>query len=327
MAGQEWGTGSVGGNLAQAYLTKWLRTVAQPMFRFRNLCDVKEAIGKHRGDTFNWDKIANVATGGAYTGIAEGSVMPTDNFTVTKGTATITEYGNSIPYTRKLLELSQHELKNLVRTALANDMAKTIDKAVFSKLQSTMLVYQASAGTDTSSVVLYTNGTGTATNTVQLGYKHIINIVDSMKERNIPSFDGEDYVCIAHPTTLSDLRINMVSVNQYTETGYKKILNGEIGRFGGVRFVEQTNIAKVTPVGTGGGSWAVFTGSEAIIEALSVPEETVIKEVTDYGRSLGLGWYMIAGWKLAWGDAAADAANARCAFWWPNATSPSSLTP
>lgn len=53
MAGNVWGTDSLGGYLAQDYLTKYLRYVAQPLTRLRQICDVKEAIGKHRGDTFN----------------------------------------------------------------------------------------------------------------------------------------------------------------------------------------------------------------------------------------------------------------------------------
>lgn len=314
--GQEWGTASLGGNLAQAYLTKWLRYVAQPMTRFRQLCDVKEAIGTGKGDTFNYDIIANIATQG--TTLTETSTMPASNFTVTKGTCVCYEFGNSIPITRLLSEMSQHEAKEIIRKTLANDMAKTIDQYIYNQVKASNLVFQQSAGTDTASVVLYTNGTGTQTNATALTYKHVINIVDAMKERNIPAFDGEDYVAIGQPTAFSGLRQDLVAVNQYTETGYKKVLNGEIGRFGGVRFVEQTNVAKVSPTTAAAMSQVVFVGGEAIVEAISVPEEIIEKEITDYKRSLGLAWYMIAGFTRAF----STAANERIAIWWPNASSP-----
>lgn len=320
--GQVWTTASKGGNLAQAYLTKYLRTVAQPLTRFRQICDVKEAIGKHRGDTFNWDIIADLGTPGA--ALTEEATMPATNFTVTKGTCTVTEYGNSIPFTRKLLELSQHDLKGIVRTSLANDMAKVLDKQVATVLSDNVqLVYGPYQGTGTATIESSTNGTRATAHAagVFLNYNHIIAVVDDMKEKNIPTFDGENYVCIAHPSTLTNLRQNLVSVNQYTESGYKKILNGEIGKFGGMRFVEQTNVAKVTPTNAAG-SWAFFIGGEAMIEAVSVPEEVVIKEITDYGRSLGLAWYCILGFGLAW----TAAANARVACWWPNASAVASLT-
>lgn len=87
MAGQEYGTASIGGNLSQAYLTSWLRYVAQPMMRFRQLCDVKEAIGTGKGNTFNYDIIANIATQG--TTLTETATMPASNFTITKGTCVV----------------------------------------------------------------------------------------------------------------------------------------------------------------------------------------------------------------------------------------------
>lgn len=318
--GQEWGTASLGGNLAQAYLTKWLRYTAQPLMRFRQVCDVKEAIGTGKGDTFNWDIVANIATQG--TTLTETSTMPSSNFTVTKGTCVVYEFGNSVPFTRLLKELSQHELdgvgNGIIRKTLANDMAKTIDQYIYNQVKTTKLVFQQSAGTDTASVVLYTNGTGTQTNATALTSKHIINIVDAMKERNIPAFDGEDYVAIGQPTAFSALRQELQAVNQYTESGYKKVLSGEIGRYGGVRFVEQTNVAKVTPTTAAAMSQVVFVGGEAIVEAISVPEEIIEKEITDYKRSLGLAWYMIAGFTKAFNTAAND----RIAIWWPNASSP-----
>lgn len=64
MAGQQYSTSSLGGYLSQPYLTQKLRSVAQPMFRFRQFVDVKEAIGKNRGNTWLYDKVLNVATQG-----------------------------------------------------------------------------------------------------------------------------------------------------------------------------------------------------------------------------------------------------------------------
>jgi len=40
MAGQQYSVSSLGGLLSQPYLTQKLRSVAQPMFRFRQFVDV-----------------------------------------------------------------------------------------------------------------------------------------------------------------------------------------------------------------------------------------------------------------------------------------------
>ena len=324
MAGQEYGTASIGGNLSMPYLTDWLRYVSQPMTRFRQLCDVKEAIGTGKGNTFHWDQIANIATQG--TTLVETDTMPASNFTVTKNTCIVYEFGNSIPLTRLLSEMSQHEVKEIIRKSLANDMAKTIDQYIFDNaIITTPLIYQADGGTDTDLIALMTDGTGDNANaaTCALNTDYVIQIVDSMKERNIPAFDGEDYVCIGHPSTFTHLRGQLLGVNQYTETGYGKVLNGEIGRFNGVRFVEQTHVAKATPTNTGASGWAAFVGGEAVVEAISVPEEIIEKEVTDYKRSMGLAWYLIAGFAPAFPHSySSGSANARIALWWPNANNP-----
>lgn len=325
--GQAYGSAAIGGYFAVPYLTEWLRYVAQPLMRFRQVCDVKEAIGTRRGATFNWDIISNIATAGST--LTESSTIALTSFTIAQGTLTVTEFGNAIPLTRKLREMSKYDVEEVIRKTLANDMAKTIDKYIMqSCIAQTPFIFQASGagGTDTANAVLTTTGTGSsaAAATSWLHTGHIISIVDQMKELNIPAFDGENYLCIAHPSTLSNLRAQMIPVMQYTESGLGRILSGEIGRFEGVRFIEQTNCNKVTPTNAGAGSWAAFIGGEAVIEAISVPEEIIEKEVTDFGRSLGLAWYMIAGYGLPF--PATDTTNTRIAMWWPNNSSPTATT-
>ena len=324
MAGQEYGTATLGGNLTLTYLTDWLRYVAQPLNRFRQVCDVKEAIGTGKGNTFNWDIIANIATQG--TTLAETDTMPASNFTITKGTCVVYEFGNSIPLTRLLKEMSQHEVKSIIRKTLANDMAKAYDNYIYNNcIRTTPLIAQADGGTSTELVEIQTDGTGDHDMAAScwLHTGHIINLVDAMKERNIPAFDGENYICIAHPTTLTNLRNQLVSVNQYTESGYKKILYGEIGMFGGVRFIEQTNVAKTTADTAAAVRGRCSSVARLSLKPYAVPDEIIEKEVTDYGRSLGLAWYGITGFAPAFTHSySASSDNARVVLWWPNDTNP-----
>lgn len=92
MAGQFYSVGSLGGLTSQPYLSDRVRGLAQPMFKFRQFIDVKEAIGKGRGDTWLFDKTSNVATQGGT--LIETNTIPETNFTVVQGTGTITEYGD-----------------------------------------------------------------------------------------------------------------------------------------------------------------------------------------------------------------------------------------
>ena len=91
MAGQVYSVSTLGGNHSVPYLSDRLRSNAQPMFRLRQFCDVKEQVGKKRGDTWNFDKTGNVATQGGT--LVETQTIPETQFVTNQGTGTITEYG------------------------------------------------------------------------------------------------------------------------------------------------------------------------------------------------------------------------------------------
>src|SRR5688572_24907752 len=99
-----------------AKLSKFLRYSAQPLLRFRKFTEMKDAFSKEPGDSFNFDKVANLGTHGHK--LVETSTMPTSSQGITKGTLTITEYGNSIPFTFKLQKLSQFDLEQIIEKGL-----------------------------------------------------------------------------------------------------------------------------------------------------------------------------------------------------------------
>jgi hypothetical protein len=57
MPQQVWVTSSLGGYLANPWLSKQLRHRAQPIMKFVQFCNVKEAFGKSRGATALFDKV------------------------------------------------------------------------------------------------------------------------------------------------------------------------------------------------------------------------------------------------------------------------------
>ena len=97
MAGQVWETNTLGGYMGSDRLSNKLRMAVQPLTRFRQFCDLKEALGKHKGDYFHWNVYSDVETQGGQ--LAEADAMPETNYTVTQGTLTVTEYGKLIAAT------------------------------------------------------------------------------------------------------------------------------------------------------------------------------------------------------------------------------------
>lgn len=153
----------------------------------------------------------------------------------------------------------------------------------------------AYAGTATDAISLTTNGTVTYTSSKALAKGHVKAIVDTLKERNIPPYTGDDYYAISWPSTYRTFKNDLESIHQYTPEGFGMIANGEIGRYENCRFVEQTNIAKA---GTTYTDWAYFFGEDTVAEAIAVPEEMRGKIPGDYGRSKGVAWYYLGGFGI-----------------------------
>ncbi len=310
MSGQLWATNSLGGYMYSQRLSKVLRYQIQPLVKFRQFADVKDATGqgKNKGDLYHWNVYSNVQTQG--TTLAETSTMPETNFTITQGTLQITEYGNSVPYTGKLDDLSEHPVTEIIDKVLKQDAKKAFDIAVNAQFNLTPLRFVAT--TDTVAGTLYANGTATGTNGVQMLSGHVKTIVDAMKERNIPPYMGDDYAAIGHPSTFRGLKNDLEQLHKYTPEGFQLILNGEIGRYENTRFVEQTNIAKETWSG-GKSNWAFFFGNDTVAEAIAIPEEMRGKIPTDFGRSRGIAWYYLGGFGIV--HPVADVTNARIVKW------------
>jgi N4-gp56 family major capsid protein len=293
-------------------LSKELRMAVQPLVEFRQFCDVHDATqqGKSKGDKFHWNVYSDAATQGGT--LAETQVMPETNFTITQGELTITEMGNSVPFTQKLDNLSEQPVKQIINKVMKNDATKAFDIAAHAQFNATPLWIAPSSGTSTTAVTLTTNGATATTNNVALGKDHIKAISDLMKERNIPPYEGKDYIALAHPSTFRTFKNDLEGVKQYTSEGFQMIKNGEVGRYENFRFVEQTHIAKET-WSNAKSNWAFFFGEDTVAEAIACPEEVRGKIPTDYGRSMGVAWYYLGGFGLVHGSA--DVTQARILKW------------
>ena len=322
MSGQIWAQSSLGGYLYSRQLSNVLRGAVQPLTKFRQFCDVHDASqqGKKKGDTFTWDVYSDVSSAGAV--LVETNTVPETNFTIVQGTLTITEGANSVPFSGKLDNLSKFPVTQIIEKVLKNDCVKFLDRQAWTQFNSTLLQVIASAGTDTSSITLYTNGTVTGTNSIAYNNNHAKSIVDIMKERNIPAYLADDYYALAWPTTLRTFKNNLETIHQYSSSGLQLIMNGEIGRYENVRYVEQTNIVKGT--GTDGitqtlwtngkSDWIFFFGNDTVAEAIAVPEEMRGKIPTDFGRSKGVAWYYLGGFGVVHASTTVPG-NARIVKW------------
>ena len=304
MATQSWGISADGGYLANAKLSRTIRVAAQPMMKFRPYTRVEPGLGKGKGDTLDFNKLSNVATAGGT--ISELTRIPETKITIKRGTLTLQEYANSIPYTGKLENLSEFDVSNLWTVALRNDMAKVLDKAVADEMKNTDLRFMP-----TSAIGGTWANTSSTTATVNLSIFHVKDIVDAMKvgtfgsltnTASVPPWDGEHYVAVASVKALRGLKDDPDFEEPVKYADPERLLTGEVGRFYMTRFVETNNTNSLSN-GVGTGSVlgeALFFGADPIIEAVAVPEEIRAKIPQDYGRDKGIAWYFLGGFKLVW---------------------------
>lgn len=323
MAGQVWAVAAEGGYLYAPNLSKYLRMQVIPTVKFRQLCDVKDTdadgtplVGKSRGNKWYWNVFSQTKTKGGQ--LDETQKMPTTGFSILQQSGTISEWGNSVDYTAKLDDLSEQPVREIIRKVLGIDASQALDVGAHAEFNKCLLRAAPASGTSTSSITLTTDGTCATTNNVAFGAGHVEPIVATMKERNIPAFENGDYLAIARPLTFSTLKSDLEGINKYTETGLSMLKNGEIGRYRGVRFVEQTHV----PAGgaqdsttwnpktdtadawnNGKSDWIFFMGADTVAEGVCTPEEIRGKLPGDYGRDRGFGWYALLGFGLTHPDA------------------------
>jgi N4-gp56 family major capsid protein len=292
-------------------LTETLRLSVQPLVKFRQFCDAKDATSKglNKGELYHWNVYSDIATQGS--SLVETSTMPESNFTITQGTLTINEFGNSVPYTAKLDNLSIQPVTEVINKVLKHDAKKAFDIQAYTQFDATPLRF---VGTNTGGGgVLTTDGTATATNSMAFNKEHAKVIVDTMKERNIPPYAMDDYFALTHPTSIRTFKNDLETIHQYVDPGLQLIMNGEIGRYESTRYVEQTFIPKGGAAdqtsfdpNTGTAevwdnalsSWVFFFGEDTCAEALAIPEEVRGKIPSDYGRSKGVAWYYLGGFGI-----------------------------
>lgn len=298
MAGQVWSTDSLGGYMFSEELSDTIRTALQPMSRFQQHCDAQDFTDKGlgKGELFTWNIYSDVSTQGGR--LDETEKMPETSFTITQGTGTVYEFGNSVPYSGRLDDFSKHPIKQIIHKALKNDANKAFETEARAQFAATKLTVTPTSGNSATAITLETTGTATATNNLAMNNVHVKLIADQMKERNIPTYSDGNYRCIGRPSTFRDFKDDLEAIHSYVPEGFARIMNGEVGRsYEGIRFFEQTAVASQAWTNSLSDE-AYFFGEDTVIEAIVSPTEIRGKVPTDFGRDKGIAWYALEGFAL-----------------------------
>lgn len=220
----------------KTFYDKTLITLASP-YLVHDQFGQKRDIPNGGGKTIEFRQFSSLPK--ALTPITEGVTPEGNKLNVTALTATIDQYGDYIEQT-DLLELTAIDNTIVEATKmLASQAGLTMDTVVRNTLvggDNVQYAPKVSGGSETAVTSRYG-----LDKTALLTVKEIFKAAAELKALNAKKING-DFVGIIHPYVAYDLMQsagdNWVDVMKYAKP--ENILNGEIGKIGGVRFVEST---------------------------------------------------------------------------------------
>lgn len=274
---------------------------AQGIMRFEEFAVKKTELEKTPGQTITMTRYNNIERGGQ---LKEDETLTERQMSASQQAITVTEYGNAIGVTEKLLVASFDDTLAEGAKLLGRDYAVVNDLMCRDTLSSaSQIVY---AGDKTSTAALDGDTDFFDVEVIRKG-------VEILQTKNAPKFNQDFYICFVHPHQTSYLKRDpdWVSANNYANT--RALFNGEVGRWEDVIFIGTTHCrngaadandpgyeATFVDAATGGATnanvyEAILFADSAYGRATALPVEMRDSGVQDYGRKHGLAWYSIMG--------------------------------
>ncbi len=274
---------------------------AMGIMRFEEFAVKKTELTAQPGQTINFTRYNNITRGGE---LDESVEMTERSMSASQQAVSVTEWGNAIGVSEKLLQVSYDDVLAEAAVLLGRDYALVNDLMCRDALtNASQLLY---AGDRTSRALLQG---GTDWFDVEL----IRRGVEILQTANAPKFNGDFYISFIHPHQAAYLKRDpdWVSANNYANT--RALFNGELGRWEDTIFIGTTHCrngaaattdpgyeATMVNAATGGSSAAhvyegMIFGDASFAKATALPVELRDDGVRDFGRKHGLAWYSIMG--------------------------------
>lgn len=220
---------------AQIFYNKQLLKVAEPLCAYRKHAQ-KTNVPKHGGQTVNWRDMKKLERN--ITPLTEGAVPDGKNLSIVPITAQIHSYGDYIATTDNLQLMAIDDVVMYATNRLGLQAAESLDYIAGSTFCSGTNVLFGGEKTKR----------GDLTGEDIINISQIIKAAQFLKAKAAPKIDGS-YFAIVHPAVVYDLmnadgaKQNWIDVNQYGD--HTKIVDGELGKLFGVRFIETPNAISV----------------------------------------------------------------------------------
>lgn len=245
----------------------------------------KHPIPKNGGKTINFRRFMPFDK--ATTPLTEGVTPDGGALSVTSLTSTLAEYGYYVTLSDMLTLTSVDNTLTETSELLGNQAGATLDTVTREVLN---------GGTN----VMYSGGVSarsSITEASKLTVDDIFKAARFLKTQNAPKINGS-YVAIIHPDVAYDLMRDQewIEANKYSSA--TQLFEGEIGKIGGVRFVESTE-AKIFKEGSVSVYSTLVLGANAygVTELEGGGLRSIIKQLGSGGTADPLNQRATAGWK------------------------------
>jgi N4-gp56 family major capsid protein len=294
----------------RAVYSREIEFKAMPLLTFRQFATMRTELGVEPGDTINMLTYDNLKLGGQ---LIENVPMTTQALSQSMKQLKVTEWGNAIAESQRLITTSFEDVMGDATTLLARDYSSVIDVMLRdTALSGTNVVYASKS--DGTAVTSRSGLDGTS----YLKVSTIDDAIEVLQTYNAPRYNGTSWICIAHPHQIRRLREDPRWLNANTYGGPETpLFINEIGSISDVRFIvttamkngkaPSTDLAYApelangfagdvdNPVANTDVYQAVIFGDRYLGMATALPVELRDNGIIDFGRTRALAWYAILG--------------------------------
>lgn len=232
--------GTGGNAIKNRYYDELFLRIAEAKMIHKQLGQLDRKIGKGEGGygtgVVYWTKWTNLPLVTA--GQGEGVPTTAVSMTATNVTGSTAQYDAAVSISDILAYTSFGDMMKATMERLAYNAGLSIDTVIRNAIGISG-TFQGAGG---STAAAFTAVPATATLTIN----EIKKAVRTLQRNDAMEMPDGLFVAAAHPDSMYDLMVDTTTggwmdANKYTEGNANKLMNGEIGKLGGVRFLQSSN--------------------------------------------------------------------------------------
>lgn len=249
----------------------------RPELYYDQFADVRATNATNPGATVTFTKFADLSP--ATTPLGEGEDVTPVALSDSQVSVTLNEYGNASVTTAKVRATSLLPVDPVAANVVGYNAGISIDTICRNTVQAgDNVIYATGGAVDPTSRTTINSDDTLAANDVR-------RVVAQLRGANVPTFDGK-YIGFMHPDVSYDFRSATDAAawrDSYKYTDASGLLNGEVGEFEGVRFIESPRAPLFANASDNSGS----TGTIDVYGTLVMGRQALAKGVSlggEYGE-------------------------------------------